>query len=156
MSKAQASLMVSLLTHTILRDMYSCTYNAALNENGVNFHAFSHRKTSCPTLICSNSSSLSYWKMMTWGKNICGPISCKKGKNFHAHFIPLQCTCTCMIILIHVNSTVHVNSLVLCCARVLEPNGFRILFHLNFRFRPEGEVGFGSCLCMKCNIIIEL
>ena len=26
----------------------------------------------------------------------------------------------------------------------------------NFRFRPEGEVRLGSCLCMKCNIIIDL
>ena len=70
MSKAHnISLIVSLLTHTyshILRDMYSCTYTAAFNENGVIFYAFSHRKTQCLTLICSNSSSLLHWKMMTF------------------------------------------------------------------------------------------
>ena len=70
---------------SILRDMYSCTYTAAFNENGVNFYAFSHRKTQCLTLICSNSSSLLHWKMMTWGRNICGSISCEKGETFHSN-----------------------------------------------------------------------
>ena len=26
----------------------------------------------------------------------------------------------------------------------------------SFRFRPAGEVRLGLCLCMKCNIIIDL
>ena len=29
-------------------------------------------------------------------------------------------------------------------------------FHVTIRFRPEGEVRLGSCLCIKCNIMIDL
>ena len=31
-----------------------------------------------------------------------------------------------------------------------------IFVYVNVRFRPEGEVRLGSCLCMKCNIMIDL
>ena len=31
-----------------------------------------------------------------------------------------------------------------------------IFVYVNARFRPEGEVRLGSCLCMKCNIMIDL
>ena len=31
-----------------------------------------------------------------------------------------------------------------------------IFVYVNVRFRPEGEVRLGSCLCIKCNIMIDL
>ena len=52
----------------VIYAVHKYTYNAAFNENGVNCHAFSHRKTQCHTLTCRNSSSEICWEMMTWGK----------------------------------------------------------------------------------------
>ena len=70
-------------TYVLLRDMYCtflyiCTYNAAFNENGVNFHAFSHRKTYCHTLTCSNSEGTFVAQYYV------------KREMFHAHYILLR------------------------------------------------------------------
>ena len=44
--------------------------------------------------------------------------------------------------------------IILAADPIIGASGY--FFHLNFRFRLEGGVRLGSCLCTKCHIIEDL
>ena len=42
------------------------------------------------------------------------------------------------------------------CTEYIRNSTAEYLFYVNVRFRQEGEVRLGSCLYMKCNIMIYI